>query len=72
MTALELLDLLTTQAKVYRKDAGALVLTNKHMNEMNWDEQIDQRHIDAILVDFINHIAGRHGIDYALYTKDLI
>jgi hypothetical protein len=41
------------------------------MNEIKKDEEIDQRVIDAVLVDFINFIGVKHGIDYALYTSDL-
>ena len=41
------------------------------MNEIKKDEEIDQKVIDAVLVDFINFIGFKHGIDYALYTSDL-
>lgn len=32
---------------------------------------IDQDHIDAILVDFLNFIGVKMWVDYAMYTKDL-
>lgn len=32
---------------------------------------LDQDHIDAVLVDFLNAIGVRMWIDYAIYTKDL-
>ena len=32
---------------------------------------IRQDVIDAVLVDFINYIGVKSGIDYALYTSDL-
>ena len=41
------------------------------MNQIEDGEQVQQRIIDAVLVDFINYIGVKHGIDYAMYTKDL-
>ncbi len=58
-------------AKEYSKDAKESLARNSHMNDINKDEEVDQRHIDAVLVDFINFIAGKHHIDYGMYTIDL-
>jgi hypothetical protein len=40
------------------------------MNEIEEGELVYQRHIDAVLVDFINYIGVKNGVDYALYTSD--
>ena len=61
----------TGYAKEYSKVAKKSVLRNSHMNELKADEDIDQRHIDAVLVDFINYIGMKYCIDYALYSSDL-
>ena len=71
MKAIEMLDLTTSFAKKYKKDAAASIKRNSHMNEINQVEVLDQRHIDAVLTDFINFIAANHGIDYALYASEL-
>ncbi|MBD0381241.1 hypothetical protein [Paenibacillus sedimenti] len=71
MTVLELLNSLKKDAERYVAQGDASVKRNRHMNELAEAEGIDQRHIEAILVDFINNIAGRYGIDYALYTIDI-
>lgn len=71
MNKIELLTYLTNTAKVYRPDAVASVLRNRHMNQIADSEYPHQNVVDAVLVDFINYIGTRNGIDYALYTKDL-
>lgn len=71
MKAIDLLELMKNYAREYRKDAQSSISRNTHMNEIEDGEQLQQRHIDAAIVDFINYIGVRHGIDYALYTNDL-
>ncbi len=71
MQALEMLNLSKNYADRYSKDAQVSLVRNNHMNDIKSDELIDQRVIDAVLVDFINFIAAKHCIDYALYTSDL-
>ena len=58
-------------AKDYRKEATSSLERNRHMNEIERGEMVQQRHIDAVLVDFINFIAMKNGVDHAIYTKDL-
>jgi hypothetical protein len=71
MTKIELLEMLTRNAKDYRKGGVLASLErNRHMNQYE-GEKVSGQTIDAILVDFINHVAARQGIDYALYTSDL-
>jgi hypothetical protein len=41
------------------------------MNEIEDGELVQQRHIDAVMVDFINYIGVKYGIDYGLYTSYL-
>lgn len=71
MNTLELMKL-TKKAQYYRQDAKASLLRNNHMNEIRANQNIDQKVIDAVLVDFINYIGMKEGIDFGLYTVDLI
>jgi hypothetical protein len=71
MKAIEMLELTKKYADKYSEEAKTSLVRNNHMNEIKKDEDIDQRIIDAVLVDFINFIGVKHGIDYALYTSDL-
>lgn len=79
MTRGELLELLTKEAKKYRKIAAASIELNHHTNNLSAtdiatikrNELRIQRLIDALLVDFINAVGAGQGIDLGLYTKDL-
>lgn len=71
MKAIEMLELTKGYADKYRKEAQQSLERNNHMNEIEVGELVQQRHIDAVLVDFINYIGVKHGIDYALSTRDL-
>jgi hypothetical protein len=35
-------------------------------------ENIDQKIVDSILVDFINYVGVKQFIDYSMYTEDLL
>ncbi len=70
MPKIEYLTIATNFAKDYRKDAMESIKRNNHMNSATGRE-IAQADIDALLVDFINFIGVRNGVDYALYTSDL-
>lgn len=63
--------LIANDAKEYVKE-GVLesVKRNSHMNNYE-DEEISQTAINAILVDFINFVGMRQGVDFGMYTKDL-
>lgn len=71
MTTGELLDLLFTDAEEYIEGSKKSVLRNTHMNELNPSNQIRQDVIDAVVVDFINFVGGKRGVDVGMYTKDL-
>ena len=71
MNIKDFFDMTTRCAIRYRSNANESIQRNRHMNNIKPDEVIEQRVIDAILVDFINNVAVNHGVDYALYTKDL-
>lgn len=71
MKAIEMLELTKKYASEYSEGAKASLVRNNHMNGIKKDEEVDQRVIDAVLVDFINFIGVKQGIDYALYTSDL-
>lgn len=68
MLSIDVIEQITEFAKDYHKDASKSVV---HTDGLESGEIIQQRHIDAILVDFINYVGIRYGIDYALYTEDL-
>ncbi len=72
MKAIEVLNKTADYAKKYRSEAQKSLERNNHMNQIEDSEQVQQRIIDAVLVDFINYIGVKHGIDYAMYTKDLM
>lgn len=79
MTRGELLNLLTKEAKRYRRQAIASIERNGHMNDLSRkdiirlkkDRQLTQRVLDALLVDFINAVGVGQCIDYGLCTKDV-
>lgn len=71
MTNGDLLNLITTHAKNYRKDAAKSVLRNNHMNDIAKSDKIPQKVIDALLVDFVNFVGMQHCMDWGLYTIDL-
>jgi hypothetical protein len=72
MTKLELLNMLERGAKEYRLDANVSLNRSIHMNDLKPMVNIPQKFIDALLVDFINFVGRYQGVDYALYTSDLI
>ena len=41
------------------------------MNKITKTDLLDQKQINAVLVDFINYIGMNHCVDYRLYTDDL-
>lgn len=55
----------------YREDAPQSLVRNNHMNKIRKSEIVSQRIIDAVLVDFVNFIAGEMGVDYGMYTRNL-
>ena len=62
---------MTHYAMAYRVKSQNRLLENNHMSEIEGGEVVQQRHIDAVLVDFINYVGVCHGVDYALYTSDI-
>ena len=70
MTKIDLLDMMKKYADEYRESANASVKRNKHMNCAT-GSPIPQEDVDALLVDFINYVGVKQGVDYALYTNDL-
>jgi len=79
MTRGELLNLLTDEAKRYRRTALSSIERHQYMNSISRrdlsrlkkNRQLTQRTIDALLVDFINTVGAGQCVDYALYTKHL-
>lgn len=72
MTALQLLNLLTEYAKEYRTNCPNSLIRNNHMHDYKGTKP-SLTLVDAILTDFINGLAAqKYGIDYALYSSDLL
>jgi len=71
MTRIELIHFIEKAARDY-KNGGVLksIRRSRHMNNFK-GKTLPNDAIDAILVDFINFIAMRWGIDYGLKTTDL-
>ncbi len=79
MTKGELLNLLTKEAKKYRKKAFRSIQRNVHMNDLSPEDieylkknrKLTRKTIDALLVDFINYVGVSQCVDFGLYTKYL-
>ena len=71
IVTVKLMNYITESAKRYRAGANSSILRNNHMNNIQEGEVVEQRVIDAVLVDFINHIGTERCVDYGLYTMDL-
>lgn len=71
MTKRELLEYLERTAKEYRLGCRESLIRNSHMNDLGGECDVDQKVVDAILVDFINKVGVDQWVDYGLYTKDL-
>jgi hypothetical protein len=70
MTNGDFMKIVTNDLKAYVKQGPSeSVRRNHHMNE--WEGDIPSDLSDALLVDFVNYIASRRGMDYGLYTRDL-
>lgn len=70
MTKIQLLEYLERIAKEYRTDCRESLVRNSHMNGLKGECDVDQKLVDAILVDFINKVGVDQCVDYGLYTKD--
>jgi hypothetical protein len=68
MTKIELLEMLTNQARNFRADTGHYAL-NSHMHAIK--EAPPQEAVDAVLTGFINAVGIMQGVNYALYASDL-
>jgi len=71
MSKVELMELLKKRACEYRDGADRSVNRNNHMNDCNGEFSCAQKEVDALLVDFLNFVAGKMGFDYGLYVEDL-
>lgn len=71
MNKKELLEMLISNAKEYSKNAMNSLVKNNHMNDIKIETELDNTVIDATVVDFINFVGIKQGIDLGFYTKDL-
>lgn len=67
----EYVEILINSAREYKKGAQESLIRNNHMNDIKDGELIEQRIIDAVIVDYINFVAATMCMDLGLYTKDL-
>jgi hypothetical protein len=67
----QVLDKLNKSAQEYAPKAAESISHNRHMNELPKGAKVVQFAIDAVLVDYINYVAGTYGVDYAMNTSDL-
>jgi len=68
MNKLELLQMLTKQAKAFRNDAEYFA-RNSHMHPLK--ERPAQEVLDSVLSGFVNYVAMQQGLDWALYAVDM-
>jgi hypothetical protein len=71
MTKKEFMDIIEQDAKEYYKDAKDSIIRNKGMNNLKGDEIIDKNIVEATIVDFINFLGYKQGLDYGMYVKHL-
>lgn len=71
MNNAELIEMLVKHAKKYVDgDVMESVKRNNHMNDYN-NAPVSRNTTDAIITDFVNFMAMRHGIDLGLHASDL-
>jgi hypothetical protein len=71
MTNGDLLNMLVDCARRYRSgDVAASLQRNAHMS-LYEGQIIDPVVVDAVLVDFLNYVGSRRGMDLGLYAADL-
>ena len=56
-------------AQDYRKCASLSIPRNDHLTSIPFT--LEQKLIDAVLTDFINHVAAHQGVDLALHADML-
>jgi len=71
MTKSELINMLIEYGQKYTSEAIESVKRNRHMNDLGNDDLISQDIVNALIVDFINFIGIKNGIDVGMYVKDL-
>ena len=66
--------MLESYSREYRISANDSLRRNSHMNDkvMLRRKDLDQELIDALLVDFVNYIGSRQGLDYGMYVKHFL
>jgi len=70
MTKIELLEMLTKEAKVLRANQNFISI-NKHLTGIDENNMPSKEQIDGVLVAFINRVGMSQCVDYALSYKDL-
>ena len=70
LNVINVLTNLSEIAKEYRKRSSQDMLNNTHLTNVR--DVIEQPIIDGVLVDYINHIAIRYGVDYGFSVNDLM
>ena len=70
MTKGELMNMLCDYSKSYCPTAKASIARNSHMNKYQ-GEYVPQVIIEVLIVDFVNFVGSKQGMDLGLYTRDL-
>jgi hypothetical protein len=72
MTRRELMDMLEDFATTYLSySPSASICTNAHLTGYRGKRLIPHNHVSAVLVDFINYVGGRQGLDECLHDYHL-
>jgi hypothetical protein len=73
MLTTELLDMLIRHAKEYRVDRLSSLARNTHMHDVTLEAlaATSPDVLDAVMVDYLNFVAARQGVDLGLYAEDL-
>lgn len=69
MMPIEFLENIKEFAIDYREESIDSLQRNSHMH--NASGAPNQEDIDAVLIDFINFIGRKYGVDYGMYAEDL-
>lgn len=73
MSTSDLLDMLVNSAIDYRVERFASMARNTHMHDATLEAIAATKPdiLDAVMVDFLNYVARRQGVDLALYAEDI-
>lgn len=71
MKVIDLLKIVESAAQEYRPGSLKSIQRNSHLHDCADDDIGKQDFVDAVLTDFINFLAARYGVDYAMHASDI-